>query len=170
MGEAQKVRRKKKPKSRILAAKAAPAGTSSSKTEQERKVAARWTSTLVEGGWTVVSDFFLTNYRRLSPPLTNTEAMLVVHLLRFKWDERPPRPAYKTLAKYMGLTDTAVRGHARSLETKGCLKRRKRVGAPNWFYLEPLFEKLEALMPEVAAEEEAQKAKQAEEEKWPGLE
>lgn len=136
----------------------------------EKKVAARWTEPLVSGGWTVVSDFFLANYRRLVPPLTNTEAMLVVHLMRFKWDERPPRPAYKTLAKCMGLTDTAVRGHARNLETKGCLKRRKRVGAPNWFYLEPLFEKLEVLMPEIAAEEAARKTEEAEAEKWPGSE
>lgn len=137
--------------------------------KQLQKVAVRWTPTLVEGGWAVVSDFFLSNYARLVPPLTNTEAMLVIHLIRYKWDERPPRPAFKTLAKSMGLTTTAVRGHARSVEKKGYLKRVQRVGAPNRFYLEPLFEKLEALMPIVAEEEEARKEKEREAEKWSEL-
>jgi hypothetical protein len=115
-----------------------------------------------------VPDFFLANYHRLMPPISNIEAMLVIHLIRFKWDERPPRPAFKTLAKCMRMTDTAVRGHARSLETKGYLKRRKRVGAPNWFYLEPLFGALEALMPVVEAEAEAARVAELKAEKWEG--
>lgn len=147
-----------------------PAETASGQAESSepttRAVAARWTPKLVAGGWAVVPTFFLANYHRLQPPLTNTEAMLVIQLIRFKWDDSPPRPAYKTLARCMGMTDTAVRNHARTLEAKGYLRRRKRMGSPNLFYLEPLFEKLEELMPTVAAEVEAQRKAQKDAERW----
>ena len=82
---------------------------------------------------------------RLAPPLTTPEAMLVIHLMRHKWDEAPPRPAIKTLAKRIGISHVAVRNHARSLERKGCLRRIMRIGLANEFDLTPLFRKLESL-------------------------
>jgi hypothetical protein len=113
-----------------------------------REVAKRWTPRLTQDGWTPVSDYFLENYHRLKPQVTSVEAMLVIHLMRHKWDERPPRPAFKTLAKRMGLTDTSVRNHARSLEKKKLLVRIKRVAQPNQFDLTPLFGALERLLDE----------------------
>lgn len=111
----------------------------------QRQVKKRWTPKLVEDGWTPVSDFFLKNYHRLSPPVTNSEAMLIIHLMMHKWDESAPYPAFKTLAKRMGMSVTAARGHARSLEVKKLLVREKRVAKTNRFHLEPLFEALEKL-------------------------
>lgn len=105
----------------------------------------RWTPKLVEGGWTPVSDFFLKNYCRLTPPITNSEAMLIIHLLMHKWDERAPYPGFKDLARRMGMSITMARTHARTLEIKKYLRRKKRVGTTNLFFLEPLFEALEAL-------------------------
>ena len=131
-----------------------------------RRVAARWTPSLVAPGWTVVPDFFLSNYHRLVPPLTNLEALLVIHLIRYKWDDRAPRPAYKTLAKSMGLTDAAVRAHARKLEQKGYLQRRVQVGAPNLFFLEPLFTALETLQKKVEREKDKEAEEKAEKERW----
>jgi hypothetical protein len=110
-----------------------------------RVVAARWTPALTKGGWTPVSDFFLDNYRKLDQPLTSNEALLVIHLMRHKWDDAAPFPAFKTLAKRMGVTATSARNHARSLEKKGYLKREKRVGTTNRFDLTPLFRALENL-------------------------
>lgn len=110
-----------------------------------REVAQRWTPQLTRDGWTPVSDYFLENYHRLKPPITTLEAMLIIHLMRHKWDSRHPRPAFKTLAKRMGITDTAVRNHARSLEKKLFLHRIKRVGQPNHFDLAPLFAALERM-------------------------
>jgi hypothetical protein len=83
------------------------------------------------------------SYHKLRPALTSLEAMLVIHLMRHKWDEKHPRRAFKTLAKRMGITDTAVRNHARSLEKKNYLRRSKRVGQPNHFDLAPLVEAIE---------------------------
>ena len=93
----------------------------------QRIVATRWTPALV-ASWTPVSDYFLDSYTKLAPPLTNGEAMLVIHLMRHKWDEAPPFPGFKTLARRMGVTATSVRNLARSLEKKGYLRRQKRRG------------------------------------------
>lgn len=108
-----------------------------------REVWRRWTP-LVAGGWTPVSDFFLENYRRLG--LSTPEAMLVLQIMRHKWDESAPRPSFKTLGRRMGVSDTAVRGHGRSLQTKGFLRRVNRVGRSNLFDLTPLFAALENLL------------------------
>jgi hypothetical protein len=94
----------------------------------------------------------------MTPPLTTPEAMLVIHLMSFKWDDAMPWPAFKTLAKRMGISATAVRNHARSLETrKKYLVRHKRVGQPNLFDLTPLFTALEKVQ---AAEEQRKAAEQ----------
>jgi hypothetical protein len=109
----------------------------------DRGVAKRWTTELTKDGWTAVSNFFLENYSRLSPPLTTPEAMLVIHLMSFKWNEKLPFPGFKTLATRMGISQTAVRGHARRLDVwKKYLKRIKRVSQTNQFDLSPLFQAL----------------------------
>ena len=117
------------------------------KANVSREVAKRWTARLVKDGWTPVSDLFLKNYHRLSPPITNSEAMLVIHLMLHKWDSDAPYPGFKTLAKRMGMSMTAARGHARKLEIKRYLRRERQVGTTNRFHLEPLFEALEKLRP-----------------------
>lgn len=122
-------------------------------------IALRWTKKLVEGGWTPVSDYFLENYHRLNPPITTTEAMFIVHLMLHKWDEKPPYPGFKTLAKRMGITPTAARNHARSLDSgKHYIKRITRVGLPNKYDLTPLFDALEKLK---AADDKAEQQKQS---------
>lgn len=110
---------------------------------KNRDVSARWTPTLTAGGWTPVSDFFLDFYARLDPPLTNAEAILVIHLMRHKWDDAPPFPGFTTLSRRMGISATAARAHARSLERKGYLIRTMRVGTTNKFELGKLFRALE---------------------------
>jgi Helix-turn-helix domain len=112
---------------------------------EPREVSARWTAALTSGGWTPVADFFLDSYAKLDPRLTNAEAMLVIHLIRHKWDEAPPFPGFTTLAKRMGISPTAARAHARSLENKGYLLRHMRVGTTNKFDLGKLFTALEKL-------------------------
>ena len=72
--------------------------------------------------------------------------MLVIHLMRHKFDNEAPYPGFTSLAKKMGVTPTAVRGYARSLEKKGYLKREARTSKTNLFRLEPLFVALEKLL------------------------
>ncbi len=38
---------------------------------------------------------FLEHYAGLYPAITSAEAMLIIHLLSFKWDEKPPFPGFK---------------------------------------------------------------------------
>lgn len=129
----------------------------------KRDVAKRWTAKLAKGGFTPVVSVFLENYAKMSPPLTTPEAMLIIHLMSYKWDDAMPWPAFKTLAKRMGISATAVRNHARKLEKgKKYIVRHKRVGQPNLFDLTPLFNALEKVQ---AANEERKKAEQKEAQK-----
>ncbi len=113
-------------------------------TVTKRDVTRRWTEKLAKGGWTPVVQVFLEHYASLSPPITTPEAIFIIHLMSFKWDEKMPWPAFKTLAKRMGVSTTAVRNHARSLDVgKKYLVRHPRVGQPNLFDLKPLFVALE---------------------------
>ena len=71
--------------------------------------------------------------------------MFIIQLMRYKWDEKAPFPAFKTIARKMGVSDSAARGLARSLEKKGYLQRQMQVGQTNRFHLQKLFTALEAL-------------------------
>jgi hypothetical protein len=119
-------------------------------------LAKRWTPILNQKGWTPVSNYFLMNYHRLKPyRLTHGEAMLVIHLMYFKRDEKPPYPGFPRLARYMGISAQAARNLARSLSRKGYLHRELRRGETNRFFLGPLFQALEKLL----QEDEQRKAK-----------
>ena len=110
-------------------------------TQSKRSYASRWKyERLFEKGYLVVPTLFLRHYAQLKPySLTSGEALFVLHLMEFKWDSDAPFPAYKTLAARMGISDKMARRHAKSLEEKGYLKRRIRVGQTNRFDLNPLF-------------------------------
>jgi DNA-binding MarR family transcriptional regulator len=116
-------------------------------TDSAKQVSRRWTPALMKAaGFTPVSIFFLENYSALPKPLSHAEALLVIQLMRHKFDREAPYPGFTTLARRMGVTPTAVRGYARSLENKGYLKREMRTSLTNKFHLEPLFEALEKLL------------------------
>ena len=116
-----------------------------------RTIGSRWTPSLAIFSWTPISDFFLDNYRQLG--ISNLEAILIIHLMRHKWTVEMPFPGFKRLANRMGMTPTGVRAHARNLQKKGLLRRVKRPGKANVFDLEPLFQKLEQLIPQAQVRE-----------------
>ena len=72
-----------------------------------------------------------THYTRLG--LSNNEAMFVLQLMCFKWNENAAFPSYKTLAQRMGVTPEMARRHAKNLETKRLLVRMKRKRQNNAF-------------------------------------
>lgn len=109
----------------------------------------RLTPALTARGFTAVPSVFLDRYHELD--VTSAEAMVIVHLLSYKWSSRNPFPRLAVLAEKMGLTTTSVRSHLRSLENKGLLKRVSRAGHSNEFDLAPLFAKLEDLLPAEAS-------------------
>jgi len=124
-----------------------------------KQVENRWTPALIQAaGFTPVSIFFLENYSHLPHPLSHAEAMFIIQLMRHKFDAEAPYPAFTTLAKRMGVTPTAARGYARSLEKKGYLRRVARTSQTSRFHLEPLFAALEKLMLAVDARPEPEVA------------
>jgi hypothetical protein len=74
--------------------------------------------------------------------LSIAEAMFVIQVMVFKWDEKAPFPGYKKVAKRMGISEVYARKLARSLQGKGFLLRIPRVGQTNAFDFTPLFTKL----------------------------
>lgn len=120
--------------------------TTLNKPEIVRDVASRWTPTLAKLGWTPISVYFLDNYHRLSPPIRYVEAMLIIHLMRHKWDSNAPYPSFKTLAKRMGVSPEAARSYARCLQRNGYLVREGQIGETNRFHLNRLFTALESLV------------------------
>jgi hypothetical protein len=114
--------------------------------EINQSIASRWTPKLISGGWTPVSTYFIDNYHRLIPKISSLEAMLIIQLVRHKWDERNPHPTFTTIANRMGISATAARNHARSLEKKGYLRRIMTQGTSNQFDMKSLFLALERLL------------------------
>ncbi len=120
------------------------AGTEANSKRRSWDVTKVWTKKLGTP-FTPVSSYFLANYHRLPYPITPTEFLLIVHLLKHKWDEAMPYPAIATLAKRMMRSEQAVRAAARSLEQKRYLFRHMRRGRTNHFDLKHLFEAVEKL-------------------------
>lgn len=138
----------------------------------ERRIAARWGgSEKLAEQFCPVSSMFLAHYTELkSRPvngapggmpagLGSAEAMLVIHLLDFKWDEEAPFPKVETLAKRMGISDRSVRTLLKRLEDLGFLRREIRVHKSSRYHLDGLFEALEELYDAIAAEKDDGKPK-----------
>ena len=109
-----------------------------------RDIAARWTPHLATMGWTPVSNYFLANYHRLK--ISSIEAMVVIHLISYKWSAAAPYPSLAKIAKKMGLTTTSVRSHVRNLEKRRLVVRESKSGSTNRFHFDGLFEQLESLL------------------------
>ena len=83
--------------------------------------------------------------------------MFVTELMYHKWDERKPFPSYKTIAERMGISIPYARSTARALERKGYLVRIVRIGRPNEFDLQPLFDAVARRVAEESAAASAEK-------------
>lgn len=104
----------------------------------------RWTPKLMEKGFTPVADAFLRHHAAMN--ISVPEAMLLIQIMSYKWNERWPFPALTTLAERMGCSVRYVRKLCQNLESVGYLKRHERVGTSNEFDLSGLFTKLEQVI------------------------
>lgn len=118
---------------------------------RSRAVSARWSTAIVNRGWVPVANNFLDNYSALG--ISSREAMLVIHLISYKWGTDAPWPRYDVLAARMGVTSKQVQRLVRALEVKGFLRRERLAGKANRYDLRPLFAAIEAHVE--AAEEKA---------------
>lgn len=134
---------------------------------RKNKVSERWTPRLGEQ-FCPISSYFLANYHRLSSApgqggLKSTEAMLVIHLIDHKWDDRHPFPTIGKLATRLGVSTRHVRDTLRLLEQRS-LVTRLRTGSnsgANRYDLTGLFAALEALMDADVAKDEITSAEAA---------
>ena len=113
-----------------------------SETPRVRKtysVSGRWTEYLARSGHVPVVNAFLDYYKDLD--LTDTEAMFIIHLMSYKWDEQHPFPTYAKIAEVMHLKEDSLRRMTLRLQNAGFLRREK-VDGRKVFDLTPLFEKL----------------------------
>ena len=114
------------------------------KNDPNYNVKKRWSEFLSDDGWVPVANYFLENHARLKPcNITHGEAMFVIHLMSFKWGEDAPFPAYKTIARRMGVSTKTARRLAQSLEQKKYLFREMREATTNKFHLSNLIKALE---------------------------
>jgi Helix-turn-helix domain len=124
-----------------------------------RSATARWgkqNTRLFREGWLSVPNKFLRCYTALKPPLSSGEALFVLQLMTFKWDDAAPFPSYGRIAKTMGVTDKMARRYAQSLQKKGYLVRQFRKRAPNKFDLTRLFDALAEVRLEAATQGEGE--------------
>lgn len=88
----------------------------------DRRVAARWGSVkVVAHGFVPMAEVFLRAYGDLG--ISNSDAMLVSHLMSFKWNALPPYPSVELLAERMGMTERSMRAALTRLQAGGFVKR-----------------------------------------------
>lgn len=113
----------------------------------DRKIQKRWTPKLAKPGFTPIVNVFLKGYVRLG--LNSSEAMLITHLMSFKWDQNNPYPRMRLLAERMGMTARSVRSIIKKLEDKKLLTRKQLPNErANRYELFDLFRALERQMDE----------------------
>lgn len=89
-------------------------------------IRAKWPDPLLKWGFVPVARVFLRNYRRLSPPLTSFQAILVVNALDYAWSEdRLPYPTPDQLAGDLGVKVEVVEKNLLKLRANGYLRRLK---------------------------------------------
>ncbi len=111
------------------------------KSDSNHEIGKRWTPSLAARGFAPIVQPFLEHQSELQ--ITPTEAMLIVHLMSFKWDTAAPFPAMSKLASRLGISERYVRKLCSRLEKFGYLKRYGRLGTSNQFDLNGLFAELE---------------------------
>ena len=118
------------------------------KKDKKYPISDRWTEDILSWGFAPIANVFLDNYTLMG--MTNMEALVVIHLMRYKWDKNHPFPSYGTLSEKVGLHHRRLRQIVKDLETKGFLKRIERRkplhSQTNLFDLTPLFDSLEEVI------------------------
>jgi len=112
---------------------------------KKRSATARWGGyeRTFEAGFLVVPVKYLARYSALN--LNANEAMFVLQLMTFKWDDADPYPTYGSIAQRMGVSEKMARRYAKSLEQKGWVRRKFRHRSANRFDLSPLLEAIAKL-------------------------
>jgi len=124
---------------------------------EQYPIDSRWSAKVSRSGFSAVPTSFLRHYAQLG--ISSTEAMLLIHIMAHKWNDRLPFPAVKKLADEMGRSVSQVRARLSSLEKRGFIRRVARKGRSNLYDPAALISRLEKAIDDynqkVAAEREA---------------
>lgn len=92
----------------------------------DQSLKARWGDDLLDGGFGIIPYMLLDALPQLEIP---AEVFLfIIHVFRFKRDERNPFPSLFTISRNMGKSLRSVQQYARFLEEKDYLRRNPRLG------------------------------------------
>ena len=101
-------------------------------------IKARWGDELLDKGLTCIPNLVLDLYSKLD--ITSEELLFILLAFSFKWDERNPFPSCRTIAAKMGKKKRTVQAYAQSLENKGYLIRKPRLGRSSELDFSPLLD------------------------------
>jgi MarR family len=92
------------------------------KRRELKKNEEKWTTPLMEAGWTVLPSVILDRQRALG--LDSVDVNIILHLAKHWWyRDNPPHPSKKALAECMGLDESTIRRHIARLESDGLIRR-----------------------------------------------
>jgi hypothetical protein len=97
---------------------------SQGKKSADHNVEATWNNT-VPGGFTAVKNVFLRNYSSLR--LSHRQALMVIHVLSYKWNIDDPFPSVESIAKQLGCSKASVRRDIKAMQDLGFLVRRPKM-------------------------------------------
>src|SRR5437762_9875315 len=93
--------------------------------EQLKRNEQKWSSTLMEAGWTVFPSIILEKQAAFG--VDPIDVNILMHLARHWWySDNPPHPSKALIAKCMGIDRSAVRRHIARMEAEGLIERKAR--------------------------------------------
>jgi Helix-turn-helix domain len=120
-----------------------------------RQWVVRWKhESLFEGSYLPVPDAFFKLTATLRPQITPTQALLLLHLMSYKWRADAPWASYDTLGKGLGLGAKQIGRLVKGLERNGYLQVEERSGRSNRFVLDRFHDALDAAVAREATVEQ----------------
>lgn len=121
-----------------------------------RQLKERWTTPLIEAGYTVVPNAILLRTRALG--LDPTDFAIIMHIASYWWSkEKLPFPSKLSLAKGIGVDPSTIRRRIARMEKGGLIKRVARKGKhggndSNMYDLSPLIKEATPYAQEIIEE------------------
>jgi DNA-binding MarR family transcriptional regulator len=99
--------------------------TKAQQRERLKRNEEKWSSTLMEAGWTVLPSIILEKQHALG--LDAVDVNILLQLARYWWySDNPPHPSKATIAECLGVDRSTVRRHIARMEADGFIKRKAR--------------------------------------------
>ena len=94
-------------------------------TDRLRRNEEKWTSPLMDAGWTVLPSIILEKQHALG--LDALDVNILLQLARYWWfSDNPPHPSKGTIAKCIGVSESTVRKRVARMEKDGFIQREAR--------------------------------------------